>query len=81
MVFSDPGFYATVQKFRLLHYVILLHAKVLNMTLKGLLINSFQWSSFLVKAFLRKKQKFEVLSGTEMYYFTILFGGNPNIVW
>ena len=33
--FCDPCFYATVQKFRLL-YVILLHATILSMTLKGL---------------------------------------------
>ena len=32
----DPFFYATVQKFRLLDYVILLHATILSMALKGL---------------------------------------------
>ena len=32
----DPCFYATVQRFRLLDYVILLHATVLGMTLKDL---------------------------------------------
>ena len=33
---SDPSFYATVQKFRLLDYVVLLHTTILGMTLKGL---------------------------------------------
>ena len=32
----DPCFYTTVQEFRLLNYVMLLHAAVLGMTLKGL---------------------------------------------
>ena len=34
--FCDPCFYETVQKFRPLDYVILSHATVLGMTLKGL---------------------------------------------
>ena len=34
--FCDPCFYATAQKFRLLDFVILLHATILGMTLKGL---------------------------------------------
>ena len=34
--FEDPCFYATVQKFRQLDYVKLLHATVLGMTLKDL---------------------------------------------
>ena len=34
--FWDPCFYLTVQKYRLLDYVILLHATVLDVTLKGL---------------------------------------------
>ena len=34
--FCDPCFYATVQKFRLLDYIILLHATILGMALKGL---------------------------------------------
>ena len=46
---------ATVQKFRLLHFVILLHATTLGMTLKGLLSICFQWSSILVgKTYLTK---------------------------
>ena len=32
----DPCFNATVHKFRLLNYVILLHATILRMILKGL---------------------------------------------
>ena len=35
--FCDPCFYATVEKFRLLDHVIVLHATILGMTLKGLL--------------------------------------------
>ena len=35
--FCDPCFYVTVEKFRLLDYVILLHATFLSMALKGLL--------------------------------------------
>ena len=34
--FCDPCFYATVEKFRLLDYLILLYATVLGMTLKSL---------------------------------------------
>ena len=34
--FCDPCFYAPVQNFRLLDYVILLHATIQSMTLKGL---------------------------------------------
>ena len=34
--FCDSCFYATVQKFRLLDYAILLHATIWVMTLKGL---------------------------------------------
>ena len=40
--FCDPCFYATVQKFRLLDYVKLLHAIVLDMAFKGLLSICFQ---------------------------------------
>ena len=35
-LFCDSCFYATVQKFKLLVYVILLHKTILGMTLKGL---------------------------------------------
>ena len=35
--FCDPYFYVTVQKFRVLYYVILLRATILCMALKGLL--------------------------------------------
>ena len=34
--FSDPCFYPTAQKFRRVDYVIVLHATILGMTLKGL---------------------------------------------
>ena len=44
--FCDPCFYATVGKFRLLGDVILLHATVLGMTVKGLVSICFQKSSF-----------------------------------
>ena len=51
----DPCFYPTIQKFRLLYNVILLHATILGMTLKGLGSICFQQISFLVdKAYLRK---------------------------
>ena len=40
--FCDSCFYATAQKIRLLDYVILLHATVLGMTLKGLVSVCFQ---------------------------------------
>ena len=36
--FCDPCLYATLQKFRLLDYVILLRATILGMTLKGLFV-------------------------------------------
>ena len=53
--FCDPCVYATVQKFRLLDYVILLHAAVLGKNSKGLVSIWFQYSSFLVcKAYMRK---------------------------
>ena len=48
-------FFATVQKLKLPDYVILLHASVLGVILKGLVSICFQWSSFLVsKAYLRE---------------------------
>ena len=52
--FCDPCFYSTVQKFQLLD-VILSHATILSMTLKGLASVCFRSSSFLVgKTYLRK---------------------------
>ena len=51
----DPWFYANVQKFRLLDYVLLLHAKILSMTLKGLIsICSEENLSLVGKAYTRK---------------------------
>ena len=51
----DSCFYATVQKFRLSDCIILLHAAILGMTLKGLVSACSQQSSFLVgKAHLRR---------------------------
>ena len=38
LFFCKPCFHATVQKLRLPDYVILLHATILGMTLKGLVI-------------------------------------------
>ena len=35
-IFFDPCFYPSVQKFRLLDYVIMVHGTILVMTLKGL---------------------------------------------
>ena len=41
--FCDPYFYATVHIFRQLNYVILVHARVFGMTLKGLVKLFFGW--------------------------------------
>ena len=39
--FCDPSFYVTVQKFRMLGYMVLLHATVLGIMLKGLVSSCF----------------------------------------
>ena len=44
--FCDPSFYVTVQKFRMLGYMVLLHATVLGIMLKGLVSSCFQSRSF-----------------------------------
>ena len=41
-IFCSPYFYATVRKFRLLDYVILLYAAVLAVTFKSQVINCSQ---------------------------------------
>ena len=53
--FCNRCFYATVQKFSMLDYVILMYATILGIILKSLVSICSQKSSFLVgKAYLRK---------------------------
>ena len=47
--FHDPCFYVTVQNFRLLDYVILLHATILGMTFQQCIIFIFLKSNTVLK--------------------------------
>ena len=61
--FRDPCFYATIHKFRLPDYVILLHATILCMILKDLVSVCSQQSSFLRKADACNHKKNKYLNG------------------
>ena len=70
--FCDPRFYKTIQKFRLLDYVILLHATVLGMTLKGLVKFISVGKTYLRKAHTCNHNKSNKYLNSILYYFQLI---------